>query len=65
MALRRRVRALGRIVVIGSALAATFLVFAAVAVQVAVRARGGEDLGQMPIEAFLARLRSELPAGAA
>ncbi|MGE0363714.1 MAG: PASTA domain-containing protein [Vicinamibacterales bacterium] len=39
MALRRRVRALGRLVVIGSALAATFLVFAAVAVQVAVRAR--------------------------
>lgn len=39
MALRRRVRALGRLVVIGSALAATFLGFAAVAVQVAVRAR--------------------------
>lgn len=39
MALRRRVRNFGRLVVIGSALAATFLVCAAVAVQVAVRAR--------------------------
>ncbi len=39
MALRRRVRTLGRLVVIGGALAATFLVCAAVAVQVAVRAR--------------------------
>jgi serine/threonine-protein kinase len=39
MALRRRVRRLGRLVVIGSALAATFLVCAAVAVRVAVRAR--------------------------
>ncbi|MGD9902311.1 MAG: PASTA domain-containing protein [Vicinamibacterales bacterium] len=39
MALRQRVRALGRFVVIGSALAATFIGFAAVAVRVAVRAR--------------------------
>lgn len=39
MALRRRVRTLGRLLVIGSALAVTFLVCAAVAVQVAVRAR--------------------------
>ena len=39
MALRRRVRNFGRLLVIGSALAATFLVCAAVAVQVAVRAR--------------------------
>ena len=39
MALRRRVRSLGKLVVIGGALAATFLVCAAVAVQVAVRAR--------------------------
>jgi serine/threonine-protein kinase len=39
MALRKRVWNLGRLVFIGSALAATFLVFAAVAVRVAVRAR--------------------------
>lgn len=28
---------------------------------VAVRSRGGEDLGQMPIEAFIAQLASDLP----
>ncbi len=28
---------------------------------VAVRTRGGADLGQMPFDAFVARLRSELP----
>jgi threonyl-tRNA synthetase len=28
---------------------------------VAVRSRGGSDLGQMPLEAFIARLESELP----
>lgn len=39
MALRRRVRRLGRLVVTGCALLATFLVCAAVAVRVAVRAR--------------------------
>jgi len=33
--------------------------------KVAVRARGGEDLGQMPVEGFIARLRSEAHAGAA
>jgi threonyl-tRNA synthetase len=33
--------------------------------KVAVRARGGEDLGQMPVEDFIARLRSEAHAGAA
>ena len=27
--------------------------------QVAVRTRGGEDLGSMPVEAFLAKLRAE------
>ncbi len=32
---------------------------------IAVRARGGEDLGQMSVEAFISRLKSELPAGAA
>jgi len=31
--------------------------------QVAVRARGGENLGQMSLEAFQARLASEMPAG--
>jgi threonyl-tRNA synthetase len=30
--------------------------------QVAVRTRGGEDLGAMPIEAFVARLREEVAA---
>jgi eukaryotic-like serine/threonine-protein kinase len=39
MALRTRVWTLGRLVVIGGALVATFLIFAAVAVRVAVRAR--------------------------
>ena len=39
MALRTRVWTLGRLVVIGGALVATFLLFAAVAVRVAVRAR--------------------------
>jgi threonyl-tRNA synthetase len=33
------------------------------ATQLAVRARGGQDLGAMSLEAFLARLRSELPQG--
>jgi threonyl-tRNA synthetase len=32
---------------------------------IAVRTRGGGDLGQMPLEAFLERLRSELPGGSA
>jgi threonyl-tRNA synthetase len=32
---------------------------------IAVRTRGGGDLGQMGLDAFLARLRSELPAGSA
>ena len=32
---------------------------------IAVRARGGEDLGQMSLDAFLARLKSELPTGTA
>ncbi|MGH8679486.1 MAG: His/Gly/Thr/Pro-type tRNA ligase C-terminal domain-containing protein, partial [Burkholderiales bacterium] len=32
---------------------------------IAVRTRGGGDLGQMPLAAFVARLRSELPGGAA
>jgi threonyl-tRNA synthetase len=32
---------------------------------IAVRTRGGGDLGQMPLEAFLERLRAELPGGAA
>ena len=32
---------------------------------IAVRARGGEDLGQMGLDAFLARLKSELPTGTA
>ncbi len=31
--------------------------------QVAVRARGGENLGQMTLEAFQARLAAELPSG--
>jgi threonyl-tRNA synthetase len=35
-----------------------------VAGQVAVRARGGQNLGQMSLEEFQARLRSEMPAGA-
>ncbi len=30
---------------------------------VAVRVRGGQDLGQMSVEEFIARLRSELPVG--
>ncbi|MEO8040321.1 MAG: threonine--tRNA ligase [Betaproteobacteria bacterium] len=34
------------------------------ALQVAVRARGGQDLGAMSLDTFLARLRSELPQGA-
>jgi len=34
------------------------------ALQVAVRARGGQDLGAMSLDAFLTRLRSELPQGA-
>ena len=33
------------------------------ATQLAVRARGGQDLGAMSFEAFLARLHSELPQG--
>ena len=33
--------------------------------KVAVRARGGEDLGQMSVEDFVARFRSEAQAGAA
>ncbi len=33
--------------------------------KVAVRARGGEDLGQMSVEEFVARFRSEAHAGAA
>ena len=33
--------------------------------KVAVRARGGEDLGQMSVEDFVARFRSEAHAGAA
>ena len=32
--------------------------------KVAVRARGGQNLGQMSLEEFQARLRSEMPAGA-
>jgi threonyl-tRNA synthetase len=32
------------------------------AMTVAVRTRGGEDLGAMSLEAFIARLRSETPA---
>jgi len=32
---------------------------------IAVRARGGEDLGQMSLDVFLARLKSELPTGTA
>ena len=32
---------------------------------IAVRARGGGDLGQMSLDSFVARLRSELPAGTA
>jgi threonyl-tRNA synthetase len=32
---------------------------------IAVRTRGGGDLGQMSMETFLARLGSELPAGSA
>ncbi|MBI1395803.1 MAG: threonine--tRNA ligase [Betaproteobacteria bacterium] len=36
----------------------------AVAGKVAVRARGGENLGQMSLEEFEARLGAELPAGA-
>jgi len=32
---------------------------------VAVRARGGGDLGQMPLGDFLRRLKSELPGAAA
>jgi threonyl-tRNA synthetase len=32
------------------------------AVQVAVRTRGGEDLGAMPLDALLARLREEVAA---
>jgi len=32
--------------------------------KVAVRARGGQNLGQMSLEEFLARLRAEMPAGA-
>lgn len=32
---------------------------------IAVRIRGGGDLGQMPLDAFMARLRSELPGAAA
>ena len=32
---------------------------------IAVRIRGGGDLGQMPLDAFMARLRSELPGTAA
>ena len=32
---------------------------------IAVRARGGEDLGQMGLDDFLNRLRSELPSGTA
>ena len=31
--------------------------------QVAVRVRGGQDLGQMPVDEFIRRLRSELPVG--
>ena len=30
---------------------------------VAVRTRGGEDLGAMPVDALLARLQSEMPPG--
>ena len=32
---------------------------------IAVRARGGADLGQMSVDSFVERLRSELPAGTA
>jgi threonyl-tRNA synthetase len=32
------------------------------ALQVAVRTRGGEDLGAMPVDALLARLREEVAA---
>jgi threonyl-tRNA synthetase len=32
------------------------------AVQVAVRTRGGEDLGVMPLDVLLARLRDEVAA---
>jgi threonyl-tRNA synthetase len=32
------------------------------AMQVAVRTRGGEDLGAMPVDALLARLREEVAA---
>ncbi len=32
---------------------------------IAVRARGGADLGQMSLDSFVTRLRSELPAGTA
>jgi threonyl-tRNA synthetase len=32
---------------------------------IAVRIRGGGDLGQMSLDSFVTRLRSELPAGAA
>ncbi|HWQ38652.1 MAG TPA: threonine--tRNA ligase [Burkholderiales bacterium] len=32
---------------------------------VAVRTRGGDDLGQMPLADFITRLKSELPGGAA
>ena len=34
-----------------------------VASMIAVRARGGGDLGQMSLDSFVMRLRSELPAG--
>jgi threonyl-tRNA synthetase len=32
---------------------------------IAVRARGGADLGQLSLSEFVARLRTELPGGAA